>query len=368
MSRVPRRAKVALIVGLVAVLVGAPAGVGYAAYQHDTALRGLLPAGTVVGGVDVSKLDRKAAIAKVRATVRRDYDRPATITVGARTYTTTLRKLGIADDVDAAVDRAFHEANHGSWVSRAWHRLVDGTTAPTEDVTVTGYKAKRLEALVDQAVADATVAPRDAGVQQAGGWLMFTPPATGRTLDRAAAVAALKAALKDGVPRSLEPSVVQPARTVVDTALLVRTGENKLYLYQHGKVTKTFGVATGSPRYPTPHGRFEVVLKRYLPTWVNPWSKWSMHEPARIGPGPHNPLGTRAMNLSAPGIRIHGTPAARSIGYSVSHGCIRMRMPDVEDLYPRVPTGAPVFIVRAGAPRLPGAKVVNDTANVADGG
>jgi lipoprotein-anchoring transpeptidase ErfK/SrfK len=94
-----------------------------------------------------------------------------------------------------------------------------------------------------------------------------------------------------------------------------------------------------------------------------------MHEPARIGPGPRNPLGTRALNLSAPGIRIHGTPAARSIGYSVSHGCIRMRMPDVEALYPLVPQAAPVFIVRAGPPRFPGsAPAVPDTANVADGG
>jgi L,D-transpeptidase ErfK/SrfK len=109
-----------------------------------------------------------------------------------------------------------------------------------------------------------------------------------------------------------------------------------------------------------------VTLKRYLPTWVNPWSKWSMDMPAKIGPGPGNPLGTRALNLSAPGIRIHGTPHARSIGYSVSHGCIRMRMPDVEALYPLVPKGTPVFIVKAAPARVPGFDV--DSGPAGEGG
>ena len=75
--------------------------------------------------------------------------------------------------------------------------------------------------------------------------------------------------------------------------------------------------------------------------------------PASIPPGPGNPLGTRAMNLSAPGIRIHGTPSWNSIGYSVSHGCIRMRIPDVEALYPMLSVGDSVWIVRGGPPRLP---------------
>ena len=46
--------------------------------------------------------------------------------------------------------------------------------------------------------------------------------------------------------------------------------------------------------------------------------------------GPGNPLGTRWMGLSAPAVGIHGTPDAASIGYSASHGCIRMQIPDAE--------------------------------------
>jgi lipoprotein-anchoring transpeptidase ErfK/SrfK len=366
--RVSGRAKVAMTVTLAAVLVGAPAGVGYAAYQQDASMRGRLPSGTTIAGVDVSKLDRAAAVAKVRAVVERDFDRPASITVAGHTYTTTLRALGTKDSVESAVTKAFHQASSGNWLTRGWHRLVNGSSAPHENVKVSRYSAKRLAAIVDRAAAEVAVAPVDADVVQKAGWLAFTHARTGRALDKAAALTAFRSALADGTPRSVDTTVVAPHTAAVDTAILVRTGENKLYLYQHGKVTKTYSVATGQPRYPTPMGRFEVVLKRYLPTWVNPHSAWSYGEPEKIGPGPNNPLGTRAMNLSAPGIRIHGTPSDRSIGYSVSHGCIRMHMPDVEALYPLVPTGTPVFIVRAAPAKFAHVVPATDPANAADGG
>ncbi|MDQ1712696.1 MAG: L,D-transpeptidase ErfK/SrfK [Frankiaceae bacterium] len=368
MVRVPRKAKVALTVALVAVLVGAPTGVGYAAYQQDASMRGLLPAGSVVGGVDVAKLDQATALAKVRAVVERDFDRRVTVEIAGHPYATSLRTLGVTSDVDKAVARAFRTAANGNWVTRAWHRLVDGSSAPRENVKVTSYAPAKVAAIVEAAAHDLSYPAKDATVKSVGGWLKFTPATPGRTIDKQAATTAFRNALKDGRDRTLDPVAVAPAVPTIDTAILVRTGENKLYLYKNGTIAKTFGVATGSPRYPTPYGRYEVVLKRYLPTWVNPHSVWSRNEPARIGPGPNNPLGTRAMNLSAPGIRIHGTPSDRSIGYSVSHGCIRMHMRDVEALYPLVPTHAPVFIVKAGPPRLAGSPTVAGPANAADGG
>jgi lipoprotein-anchoring transpeptidase ErfK/SrfK len=51
------------------------------------------------------------------------------------------------------------------------------------------------------------------------------------------------------------------------------------------------------------------------------------------------------MGLSAPGVGIHGTPDAASIGYSASHGCIRMHIPDAEWLFQHVVVGTPVWIV-----------------------
>jgi hypothetical protein len=131
-------------------------------------------------------------------------------------------------------------------------------------------------------------------------------------------------------------------------------------------------VATGSRRYATPKGTFKIVNKRFRPTWVNPAKYsggWGAGLPAKIGPGPGNPLGTRALDLNVGGIRIHGTSNAASIGYNVSHGCIRMHMPEVEELFELVGVGTPVVILQTGAYRsqpAPSAPTIEDLAG-ADG-
>ena len=86
--------------------------------------------------------------------------------------------------------------------------------------------------------------------------------------------------------------------------------------------------------------------RRRKPWWYPPDTAWAAGA-SPIPPGPGNPLGTRWMGLSASGVGIHGTPDAASIGYSASHGCIRMRIPDAEWLFERVEVGSTVFIVRA---------------------
>jgi lipoprotein-anchoring transpeptidase ErfK/SrfK len=132
---------------------------------------------------------------------------------------------------------------------------------------------------------------------------------------------------------------------------LLRIGENRLYLYQDGKITHDWTVATGTPEYPTPTGEYEITEKRYLPTWVNPDpTGWGASMPAMIGPGPGNPLGTRALNWSASGIRFHGTEATYSLGYAASHGCVRMAMGDVELLYDLVDVGTPIISIYASSP------------------
>ncbi len=355
---------------LAVALVGAPAGAGFAAYRHDAAIHGILPAGTTVGGVVVSGLDRATAVEAVRARFAPELARTATLRVAGREFAVTQQQAGVTFEIEAAVDRAFAEAGRGNWLSRAWRKLRQGGAAPAVPVAVSDPDEAALDRIVADVAAEVGVPAQDASVAESGGFLHFRHARTGLQLDTAAAAAALRRALADGSTQEagLEQVTPRVPDTAFGTVILIRTGENKLYLYRDGRLDRTYGVATGSPKYPTPHGRFSVTLKRYRPTWVNPWSKWSMREPAFIPPGPNNPLGTRALNLSAPGIRIHGTPAARSIGYSVSHGCIRMRMPDVEALYPLVPAGTTVFIAYGGPPRFPSAAPPKAPADAADGG
>ena len=114
------------------------------------------------------------------------------------------------------------------------------------------------------------------------------------------------------------------------------------------KLVRQFQVATGRSQYPTPLGKFEIVTKQ-----LNPW--WYPARRVRLGGGLEaDPAraratrsGTRWMGISAPYVGIHGTPDAASIGYSASHGCIRMLIPQVEWLFTQVDVGTPVFIVAA---------------------
>jgi L,D-transpeptidase-like protein len=126
--------------------------------------------------------------------------------------------------------------------------------------------------------------------------------------------------------------------------IVIRRGSNRLLLYNGMRYRRFFVVATGQRQYPTPLGRFTVVVKWKNPWWYPPDSPWADGQKP-IPPGPDNPLGTRWLGLSAPGVGIHGTPSDGSIGYSVSHGCIRMHIPEAEWLFNHIPVGTTVFIV-----------------------
>ena len=129
-------------------------------------------------------------------------------------------------------------------------------------------------------------------------------------------------------------------------AILINRSLNRLTLIRpNNEVWRTFPVATGQAIYPTPAGRWSIVVKQLDPWWYPPtYDRWAqgLHP---VPPGPGNPLGTRWMGLSAPGVGIHGTDEPSSIGYSASHGCIRMQVVDSEWLFRVVKIGTTVFII-----------------------
>ena len=125
--------------------------------------------------------------------------------------------------------------------------------------------------------------------------------------------------------------------------IVVNLGQRKLRLIRDGRVWRTYGIAVGQPAHPTPTGEYEVNDKQVDPAWYPPDSPWAA-ELETIPPGPGNPLGTRWIGTTAPAIGIHGTYADSSIGYAASHGCMRMHIPDVEELFEQVQLGTTVSI------------------------
>ena len=126
--------------------------------------------------------------------------------------------------------------------------------------------------------------------------------------------------------------------------VIIRVDAHRLYFYKGARPVRVFTVATGGTWTPTPQGRFRIVSKYRHPWWYPPDSNWAKNlDP--IPPGPKNPLGTRWMGLSVSGVGIHGTPNPTSVGYSISHGCIRMKRHDAESLFRLVRVGTPVWIL-----------------------
>ncbi len=116
--------------------------------------------------------------------------------------------------------------------------------------------------------------------------------------------------------------------------IVVSFPDRKLALIEGSTVIKVYDIAVGKPSTPSPTGEFQIINHIANPTWYGP--------DKIVGPGAGNPVGTRWMGLSVKGYGIHGTNAPASIGKAASHGCIRMRNRDVEELFELVGVGVTV--------------------------
>jgi lipoprotein-anchoring transpeptidase ErfK/SrfK len=159
--------------------------------------------------------------------------------------------------------------------------------------------------------------------------------------------------IRDAIVAGTRTVIVAPLRKLRAAAakaapiIVIHRGSNRLYLYKGVRLVRIFPVATGQAIYPTPLGRFQIVVKWKNPWWYPPTQDAWAAGLKPVPPGPGNPLGTRWMGLSAPGVGIHGTDEPWSIGHSESHGCIRMQVASAEWLFNRVRIGTPVFIIPA---------------------
>jgi L,D-transpeptidase catalytic domain/Putative peptidoglycan binding domain len=284
--------------------------------------------GVRIGGVDVSGLTAMTAASVVRAA----FGEPLVLLVNGRTLVVPPVSLGGRARVLAAVERALRApAGTNVWLG------------VTVDRRRLDDYLERLAKRFDRPAIDSHLRLRNLRP-------VITKDRRGRGLDTAHARTAIRVALERNRRKPLHlrlkdvPAVVN--RSSFGPIIVIRRGSNRLYLYNGMKYVRVFGVATGSSEYPSPLGRYEIVVKQRNPWWYPPASDWAK-DAKPVPPGPGNPLGTRWMGISAPAVGIHGTPDAASIGYSASHGCIRMRIPDAEWLFEYVEIGTPVFIVAA---------------------
>ena len=334
-------AKVAI---LLAILLVAGSAV---AYGYERASAEQFYPGTKIGGVLIGSRTAEDAEALLQTRFVNPLHNPMTITAADFETTVTPWEMGMRVDVHDIVRDALVAQHAASFPVRLWHRAFGEERAvklkPVVDEKVFDAYLEQTFKRVDQEPVDARLEIVEGKVK-----LRVHPHQLGREVDADAAEKRVFEAMMAGASSvDLPVNVKQPAlRTEsFDTAIIVSTSANILKLYGKGELRKTYGVATGTGGYPTPHGQFRITAKRMNPTWYNPHAPWSANMPPFIPPGPSNPLGTRALNLNASGIRIHGTPDDGSIGSNASHGCIRMHIKDSEELFEKVNVGTPVLIV-----------------------
>ncbi|HEX2045923.1 MAG TPA: L,D-transpeptidase family protein [Gaiellaceae bacterium] len=307
-------------VGLVVAAAGAPAG---APPGPAVAAPGVTVAGTPVDGLTP---------AQARAVVAEAFSRPLVLGYDGRSWQRAPAELGARADVAAAV--------------RAAVVAPTGRNVPLR-ITYSRGAVRRWAAAIAASL-DRPV--RDAEVRLRGARPVVSKSQTGVRVRRKDAVRRIAQALELHArgPVALPVRRIEPelTRASVGPVVVVRRKSHRLVLYDGMRRVRAFGIATGRPSFPTPLGSFEIVTKQRDPWWYPPASGWAEGlDP--VPPGPGNPLGTRWLGLDVYAVGIHGTPDAASIGYSASHGCVRMQIADAEWLFERVRVGTPVFIVDA---------------------
>lgn len=158
-------------------------------------------------------------------------------------------------------------------------------------------------------------------------------------------------------PYKITPDMVLKINTAhiipaeLDRGLVINLPELLMYHFENGAYQRCYSLCIGKVTWQTPTGTYKIVEKRTNPTWnVPPSIQEEMEEEGleveeKVPPGPQNPLGKYFMATSAEGVGIHATNRPWSVGYFVSHGCIRMLPQEMAQLFPQIEVGTPVKII-----------------------
>ena len=334
--------------GFVAVLLLLAGGI----VVYDSSREDRIAEGITVGGLAVGGLTREEAAERIEAGVAARLRRPIRARFEDREFKLGARRMDIAVDVEASVDEAVEVSRAGNILTRTFRGLTGGTVDENVRVEVT-YDRDRVDRMVgrianrlDEPAVDADVEISVAGVVPVRGrkglavddaWLAR---AVRRKLDspRAKRLVEIRA-------REVEPEVtMKELQTRYPAIIVVNRGAFSLRLYEDLEPTLSYTVAIGAAGYDTPTGLYEIQNKQVDPYWTVPNSDWAGSLQGQvIPPGPTNPLKSRWMGIYN-GAGIHGTDATYSLGSAASRGCIRMAIPDVEELYEHVEVGTPIYI------------------------
>jgi len=344
---VGRKTSIAVIVAAVVVVLGA-AG----AYAYDSSQKDKIAEGVTIAGVDVGGLDEAEAAALVRKRLLAPLQHSLRVSFDGENWNLPGKQLQVRANIDEAVEEAVADSQDGGFPGRLVRYVTGGDVSESIAPQVT-YSEQAVNKFVREVAEEINREPQNADVEASGDSLEVVAGEDGRKLRDNLLEKDLKAAvLNANAPHTVKAKVhsIAPEVTKKEVAaeypsyLTLDRSTFTLRLWEHLKLAKTYTVAVGMEGLETPEGLYAIQEKEENPVWHVPLSDWAGSLAGQtIPPGPSNPIKARWMGIYE-GAGIHGTEETYSLGSAASHGCVRMAIPDVEELYDLVEVGTPIFI------------------------
>jgi lipoprotein-anchoring transpeptidase ErfK/SrfK len=343
-----------VLIALVALItMGLLLAVGVWAY--DDAQKDQIAPGIRVGGVDIGGRDADSARKIIKRQVVAPLQQPVVVSYDGKQYTLSPKQLRESADVDGMVQEAIDRSRQGNILDRVTRYARGGEVNANIEPKVAYNKGavksfvNQLADRIDQDTVDASVVPSDGGAK-----LQKKAGEAGLSVDEGATTNAIYAAARSpGRDQAIKP-VVQQTKPDVTTKdlphayaryIVISRSTFTLRFFHHLKLVRSYPVAVGQQGLETPAGLYHAQDKQIDPSWHVPNSAWAGSLAGQvIPPGPADPLKARWIGIFN-GAGIHGTDEVSSLGHAFSHGCVRMSIPDVEDLYDRVQVGDPIYIL-----------------------
>jgi lipoprotein-anchoring transpeptidase ErfK/SrfK len=348
----PRRRRLPIAAGVaVAVLVLLAA----AMLVYDHSRRDRIAKGVTIDGVNVGGLSASAARGKIERELIAPLNRPVTVRSGSHTWTLSARRAGLTVDAANMVSQAVDASRRGSVFARTYRGLFGGSVKRNIPLVVS-YSHSAVRGLTAKVRASVDREPRDASITPGASGLTEVPGENGMTVDSDLlggrinrALAATGRARTVAVPAHVvKPKVTTDELAAANPAyIVVDRSDFRLRFYDHLKLASTYEIAVGMEGLETPAGLHHIEWKQVDPPWYVPKKAWAGALAGTVvQPGPADPLKARFMSFEG-GAGIHGIDPSEyaSIGHDASHGCVRMRIPDVIALYDKTPVGTPVYIL-----------------------
>lgn len=336
-----------------AVLVALVLAALVAVFAYDGARTERIARGVTVDGVDVGGLEPAAARTLVERELVAALEKPVVVDHGARTWELGAREARVKMNTAEVVAAAVARSEEGGVFGRTWRRLTSGRVEADLQLAVT-FSDRGVVRLIDRVRRSVERPATDARLRFTAAGVDAEPGRRGLKLEASELHRAINAALVSpsadrrfvAATREVAPKVTRAELVKKNPVMLiVNRSSFELKVYRRLSLAKTYRIAVGKAGNDTPAGEYTIANKAVNPAWQVPNSDWAGALAGRLIPGgvPENPLKARWLGITD-GVGIHGTSDRASIGSNASHGCLRMLIEDVTELYPQVPVGSKILI------------------------